>query len=146
MWYVCVFKFFSEITGPTETKLHVEPPWDKGGKFIQMIQVICCSSFQYCQPFTSWKFTTNLARQCRAFTKALKIEKLKAPPFPGPKGTGDTNDWCINRHQITHHQEKSLLAGVGKGFDMKVPWSGTRKIRNTEISFTVLEFFISSWF
>ena len=42
---VCVFKLFSEITGPTEAKLHVEPPWDKGGKFIHMIQVIYCSSF-----------------------------------------------------------------------------------------------------
>ena len=34
---VCVFKFFSETTGPTEAKYHVEPPWDRGGKFIQMI-------------------------------------------------------------------------------------------------------------
>ena len=40
-------------------------------------------------------FTTNLARRCRAFTRALKNEKLKAPPFPGPGGAGDTNDWCI---------------------------------------------------
>ena len=32
-------------------------------------------------------FTTNL-------TRALKNEKLKAPPFPGPGGAGDTNDWC----------------------------------------------------
>ena len=30
-----------------------------------------------------------------AFSRALKIEKLKAPLFPGPKGTVDTNDWCI---------------------------------------------------
>ena len=40
-------------------------------------------------------FTTNLARQCRAFSRALKIEKLKAPLFRGPKGAGATNDWCI---------------------------------------------------
>ena len=40
-------------------------------------------------------FTTNLARRCPAFTRALKNEKLKAPPFPGPGGAGDTNDWCI---------------------------------------------------
>ena len=38
-------------------------------------------------------FTTNLARQCRAFSRALKIEKLKTPLFPG---AGDANDWCIN--------------------------------------------------
>ena len=40
-------------------------------------------------------FTTKLARQCRAFSRALKIEKLKAPLFRGPKGAGATNDWCI---------------------------------------------------
>ena len=40
-------------------------------------------------------FTTNLARQCRAFSRALKIEKLKAPLFRGPEGAGTTNDWCI---------------------------------------------------
>ena len=41
-------------------------------------------------------FTTNLVRQCRAFSGALKIGKLKAPLFPGPKGAVDSNDWCIN--------------------------------------------------
>ena len=40
-------------------------------------------------------FTKILARQCRAFSQALKIEKLKAPLFPGPGGAGDANDWCI---------------------------------------------------
>ena len=40
-------------------------------------------------------FTTNLARQCRAFSRALNNEKLKAPLFPGPGGAGDTNDLCI---------------------------------------------------
>ena len=39
-------------------------------------------------------FTTILAPECRAF----KIEKLKTPLIPGPKGALDTNDWCINRH------------------------------------------------
>ena len=34
----------------------------------------------------SGDFTTNLARQCRAFSRALKIEKLKAPLFRGPEG------------------------------------------------------------
>ena len=41
-------------------------------------------------------FTTNFARECRAFSRALKIEKLKAPLFRGPEGTGASNDWCIN--------------------------------------------------
>ena len=74
---VCVFKIFSETTGPTEAKFHLEPQWDRGGKFIQMIPVICCSSF-----------TTNVAPQCRAFSGALEIEKLKPPLFRGPKGAG----------------------------------------------------------
>ena len=41
---MCVLEFFSRTTGPTEAKFHVEPPWDRGEKFIQMIQVICFSS------------------------------------------------------------------------------------------------------
>ena len=45
----------------------------------------------------SGDFTTNLTRQCRAFSRALKIEKLKAPLFRGPEGAGATNDWCIIR-------------------------------------------------
>ena len=53
----------------------------------------------YCQPpgagAFSRDFTTNLAPPCRASSRALKIEKLKAPLFRGPEGTGDTNDWCI---------------------------------------------------
>ena len=95
---VCVFKIFSETTGPTEAKFHVEPQWDWGGKFIQRIPVICCSSFEYCQPLGAGAFcgafTTNVVPQCRAFSRALEIEKLKAPLFCGPRA-GDTNDWCI---------------------------------------------------
>ena len=52
-----------------------------------------------CQPPGTGAFsgdnTTNLARQCRAFSRALKLKKLKAPLFRGPKGAGATNDWCI---------------------------------------------------
>ena len=36
-------------------------------------------------------FTINLAPQCRA----LKIEKLKAPLFPGREGAAHTIGWCI---------------------------------------------------
>ena len=38
--FACVFKIFSETTGPAEAKFHVEPQWNRGGKFIQMIPVI----------------------------------------------------------------------------------------------------------
>ena len=48
----------------------------------------------------SGDFTTNLARQCRAFSRALKIEKLKDPLFRGPEGARATNDWCISRKTL----------------------------------------------
>ena len=103
---VCVFKIFSETIGPTEAKFHVGPQWDRGRKFIQMIPVICCSSFEYCQPLGAGAFprafTTNVAPQNRA----LKSEKLKAPLFYSPEGAGDTNDWCIrfkSRHRTSRH-------------------------------------------
>ena len=96
---VCVFSnIFSETTGPTEAKFHVEPPWDRGRKFIQMVQVICCSSLLSTSGGAgafSRDFTINLSPQFRAFSRALKTEKLKAPLFPDPVGAGTTNDWCI---------------------------------------------------
>ena len=96
---VCVFKIFTETTGPTVAIYHVEPQWDRGGKFIQIIPLICCSSFEYCQPLGAGAFrrafTTNVAPQCRAFSRDLEIEKLRAPLFSDPKGAGDTNDWSI---------------------------------------------------
>ena len=49
----------------------------------------------------------DLAPQCRTISRALKIEKLKAPLF---RGAGDTNDWCI-----IHFRAYSL----GKVTDMK---------------------------
>ena len=57
----------------------------------------------------SGDFTTNLARQCRAFSRALKNEKLKAPLFRGPEGAGATNDWCIM------HQSFVSTAPMGPG-------------------------------
>ena len=36
----------------------------------------------------------NLSPQCNAFSRALKIKKLKAPLFPVP---GTTNDWCTRK-------------------------------------------------
>ena len=65
-----------------------------------MIQVICCSSLLSVPGRAgafSRDFTTSLAPECRAFSGALKIEKLKAPLIPGPEGAVDTNDWCINK-------------------------------------------------
>ena len=87
---VCVFKVLSETIGLTEAKFHVAPQWDRGRKFIQMIPFICLHIViiwgwglfgvgAFCRAFT-----TDVAPQCRAFSRALEIEKLKAP------------DWCIS--------------------------------------------------
>ena len=71
-----------------------------------MIQVICCSSLLSVPGRAgafSRDFTTSFAPECRAFSGALKIEKLKAPLIPGPKGAVDTNDWCITpRNEISY--------------------------------------------
>ena len=50
-------------------------------------------------------FTKILARQCQAFSRALKIEKLKAPIFPGPGGAGDANDWCIKEQCVVLYSQ-----------------------------------------
>ena len=100
---VCVCSnIFSETTGPTEAKFHVEPPWDRGRKFIKMVQagvqVICCCSLLSTSRWAgsfSRDFTINLSPQCRAFSRALKFKKLKALLLLRPVGAGTTNDWCI---------------------------------------------------
>ena len=45
----------------------------------------------------SGDITTNLARQSSAFSRALKIVKLKAPLFRGPDGAEASDDWCIKQ-------------------------------------------------
>ena len=71
-------------------------------KLIQMIQVICSSLLSVPGRAGAFgrDFTTILAPECRAFSGALKIEKLKAPLIPGPDGAVDTNDWCITLTRI----------------------------------------------
>ena len=59
-----------------------------------MIQVILLF-FIIVGPLEGGAFTTRLAPECRAFSGALKIEKLKAPLISGPEGAVDTNEWCI---------------------------------------------------
>ena len=54
-----------------------------------MIQIFWCSSLLSVSGRAgafSRDFTTSLAPECRAFSGALKIEKLKAPLIPGPEG------------------------------------------------------------
>ena len=97
---MCVFIFFFDITEATEDKVHVGPPWDRGEKLFKWVRsvVVLYNILSLSAPgggVFSGEFTTNLARQCRAFSRALKIEKLKAPLFRGPEGAGATNDWCI---------------------------------------------------
>ena len=73
--YSCTF---SETTGSTEA-FHVTPPWERGkdGKLIQndlghFLKVIIVNPGAGA---FSRDFTTNLAPQCRAFSRALTIEK-----------------------------------------------------------------------
>ena len=42
----------------------------------------------------SGDFTINVSLQSRAFSRALKTEKLKAQLFPVSVGAGNTNGWC----------------------------------------------------
>ena len=88
---MCVFKLLSENTEPTEDKVQVGPPRDRGKIYSNDSGQL--SFFILILPAFGGRglFTTNLARQCRA----LEIEKLKAPLFRGPEGAGATNDWCI---------------------------------------------------
>ena len=84
---MCVFKFFFEITEPTEDKVHVGPPRDRGENYSNDSGQLLFFSLILSAPGAgafSRDFTTNLAWQCRAFSRALKIEKLKAPLFRGP--------------------------------------------------------------
>ena len=86
---VCSKSSLKKKTGPTEAKFHLEAQRDRGGKFIQRIPVICCSSFEYCQPLGAGDFrgafTTNVAV---AFSRALEIEKLKPRYSTVPRGPG----------------------------------------------------------
>ena len=85
-----------------EAKVYVESQKDRRGKLIQLIQVICCSLLLSAPGRAgafSRDFTTILAPESRAFSGALKIEKLKAPLIPGSEGAVDTNDWCITMKQ-----------------------------------------------
>ena len=82
---------------------------DRGRKFIQMIPVICCSSFEYCQPLGAVFFSQGFYHKCGPQCRALEIEKLKVPLLRGPEGprAGATNDWCKTTNVITGY------SGVG---------------------------------
>ena len=71
--YMCVFKVFYETTGPIRPKFM----WNHNriGKKIK---------FKWFRPFVILHYFQS--PQGRAFSGALKIEKLKAPLFPGPRG------------------------------------------------------------
>ena len=64
-------------------------------------------------------FISNLTPQCRAFSRALKIKKLKGPMFPGP-GRGreyrtDNSYWCISRRK--KNVEMKAILGTERSFD-----------------------------
>ena len=82
----------------------------------------------------SGDFTTNLARQCRAFSRALKIEKLKAPLFRGPKGAGATNDWCIKHHFTNTIYNKYLHCFI---LSKDSCWTAYRGFKNFTFTTTI---------
>ena len=93
-----MIKFFFKITEPTEDKVHVGPPQNRGEIYSNDSGQLLFFNLILSAPGAgafSGDFTTNLAQQYRALSRALKIEKLKAPLFRGPEGAGATNDWCI---------------------------------------------------
>ena len=58
-------------------------------------------------------FTTILAPESRAFSGALKIEKLKAPQIPGPESAVDTNDRCITFYiRSIYHLVSGMLGYI----------------------------------
>ena len=77
-----------------------------------MIQVICCCSLLSVPGRAgafSRDFTTIQAPECRAFSGALKIEKLQAPLIPGPAGAVETNDLCIGAIGCHGHQSSDPI-------------------------------------
>ena len=97
---------FSETTVPTEAKFHVEPPWDRRGKFIQMVQVIIVNlrgAEAFCRDFT-----INVSPQCRAFSRALKTEKVKSPAIPRPR-KGRDYKWLVHKWIILSFFLKMIL-------------------------------------
>ena len=97
---MCVFKFFFEITEPIEDKVHVGPPRDRGENLFKSFGSVVVFYFNFVSPRRRGLLAGILhvpqIWQCRAFSRALKIEKLKAPLFRGPEGAGAINDWCIS--------------------------------------------------
>ena len=80
----------------------MEHPWNRGRKFIQMVVggggghllFFIIVNLRRAGAF-SRDFTINLSPQCRAFSRALKTEKLKAPLFPTGPGLQMTGALCI---------------------------------------------------
>ena len=66
-----------------------------------MICVVCCYSLLSIPRGGGFSrdITTHLALHYKAFSRALKIETLKAPILPSPVCVRDINNWCI-MHKI----------------------------------------------
>ena len=78
-------------------------------------------------------FTTNVAPQCKTFSRALEIEKLKAPLFRGPERGGDTNDWCITQEWSSHiFKDVSLVRRVHVMFAIRYQKTAAEAISSLE--------------
>ena len=92
---VCVCSnIFSETTWPFEAKFHVKPPWDRGRKVIQMVQVICCSSLLSAYGGRGFLqgFYHKFVPAVQGVWQGFKNWKVKSP---GPVGVRYRNDWYV---------------------------------------------------
>ena len=87
---------FSKTNRPTEAKFYMAPPWDRWkahsndlGLFLLLI--IVYPRGRCIQQGFHHKFGPAM----QGFQQGFETEKIKAPLFPGPRGGGDTDDWCI---------------------------------------------------
>ena len=71
-------------TGSIEAKVSMEPPRAYSNNSGHLLIFIIVPPWG--AGALSRDFTTKLVPQCRAFSGALKIGKLKAPLFPVPRG------------------------------------------------------------
>ena len=90
-----------EITEPTEDTAHVGPPRDRGKIYSndsgQLLFFILILSAPGAGAFGRY-FTTNLVRQCRAFSRALKLKCLKPRYSAAPRGPGLQMTGALNGH------------------------------------------------
>ena len=112
---LCVFKYLL-WNPPIEAKFHVEPPWDSRRKFIQTVQVICCSSVLLSISVGMGAFSRDFTiNPCGTGVKqGYKNWKVKNSTTPWPCRDRDYQ-WLV------HYFSNFVLASF-KENGLKSPW------------------------